>query len=379
MQLRQGTLLQGGKYRIECVLGQGGFGISYMAFQPGLGRKVAVKEFYMKEYCTRYDTNPVVSVPSSGSRELVDRFRQKFIKEAQMIATLNHPNVVRIYDIFEENGTAYYVMEYHDGGTLSAMISRYGRLNASNSVYYIRQVAEALTYLHARHMNHLDVKPANILLNSAGKAVLIDFGLSKRYDENGGQTSATPVGVSAGYSPMEQLNFGGVVEFSPPTDIYALGATLYKCVTGLTPPDSTQVFEYGLPALPPDVPAAIRDAIRLSMSPLRKDRPQSAAEFMALLDGGRTVPSPASPRAVAPYAPGAKAPYAGNQAAGRPFNEETVYGRSPQVQSGPQWQRQPYQANQPSDNGMKKNHWLYVGLAAVGSIIIYIIYFAIVW
>ena len=117
----KGSVLQNGKYRIEGLLGQGGFGTTYSAIQTGLNRKVAIKEFFMKELCDRDEKTLTVSVPSSGSRELVDKFKAKFIKEAQMISEFKHPNIVSIYDIFEENDTAYYVMEYHDGGSLLSL------------------------------------------------------------------------------------------------------------------------------------------------------------------------------------------------------------------------------------------------------------------
>ena len=132
MHLKSGTLLQGGKYRIEKVLGQGGFGITYLAVQSGLNRKVAIKEFFMKEYCNRDAETSHVSVGSQGSREAVDRFKLKFIKEAQLIAALNHPNIIRIHDIFEENGTAYYIMEYQECGSLSDYLEARGALDEAN-------------------------------------------------------------------------------------------------------------------------------------------------------------------------------------------------------------------------------------------------------
>ena len=118
MQLIEGTLLQEGKYRIEGILGQGGFGITYLGWQTRLNRRVAIKEFFMKEYCNRNADTSHITIGTEGSRELVARFQQKFIKEAQSIAGLNHPNIIRIHDVFEENDTAYYVMEYIEGGSL---------------------------------------------------------------------------------------------------------------------------------------------------------------------------------------------------------------------------------------------------------------------
>lgn len=245
--LQENTTLQGGKYRIISVLGQGGFGITYLAEQTMLERRVAIKEFYMREFCSRDGSTSHVTMGTEGSRETVTRFREKFLKEARNIAKLSHPNIVKIIDVFEENGTAYYVMEYAEGGSLADKVKRESYLTEPVATRYILQVAEALAYVHARKMNHLDVKPANIMLTDTDVAVLIDFGLSKQYDVGGQQTSTTPVGISEGYAPMEQYKQGGVGEFSPETDIYALGATFFKLLTGITPPSASDVYEDGVP------------------------------------------------------------------------------------------------------------------------------------
>ena len=291
MHIKKGTSLKYGSYVIESVLGQGGFGITYMAVQSGLNRKVAIKEFFMREHCERDADTSHVSVPSSGSRELVERFKTKFIKEAQTIAEMDNEHIIRIHDVFEENGTAYYVMEYLESGSLTDCLPESG-LPEPMAVKYIRQIADALRYIHEeKHILHLDVKPSNVMLRKADVAVLIDFGISKHYDEGGGsQTSSTPVGVSKGYAPLEQYKIGGVSQFSPATDIYSLGATLYKLLTGQTPPDANDVNEDGLPDLPQSVSSAVRSAVEKAMQPRRKDRPQSVGEFLALLDGGLTVP-----------------------------------------------------------------------------------------
>jgi serine/threonine protein kinase len=250
MILPSGAILQGGRYQIERELGHGGFGFTYLATQKGLNRKVAIKEFFMRDYCERDANTSQVSLGTSGSREMIERFRRKFIKEAQNIAMLNHANIIRIYDVFEEHGTAYYVMEYLDRGSLAEMVKQRGRLTETDALRYIRQIADALSYIHERKMNHLDVKPGNILIDETDHVVLIDFGLSKRYDDEGNQTSTTPVGISHGYAPFEQYRKGGVGTFSPATDIYSLGATLYKLVTGETPPEADVVGEDGLPVPP---------------------------------------------------------------------------------------------------------------------------------
>ena len=282
MNLHEGSLLQGGRYRIEKVLGQGGFGITYLGVQTNLEAKVAIKEFFMKDLCNRDSNTSQVTVGSVGSRETVDSFRQKFIKEARNIFRLKHRHIIPVIDVFEENGTAYYVMEHIGGGSLADKV-RGGALPEEDAVRYTRQVADALAFVHSKRMMHLDVKPANILLDDNDNAVLIDFGLAKQSDTEGHQTSSTPVGISHGYAPLEQYKRGGVSVFSPATDIYSLGATLFKLVTGITPPEASDVNDEGLPVLPSDISPAVRATIEAAMQPRRKDRPQSIEEFLELL------------------------------------------------------------------------------------------------
>ena len=284
MNLRPGSHLHGGHYIVERVLGQGGFGITYLGEQVSLGRKVAIKEFFMKELCNRDSDTSHVYVGSSGSLDTVDRFRQKFVKEARNLAKLKHRSVISVIDIFEDNGTAYYVMEYLEGGSLADKVAG-GALSEKDALRYIRQVGSALDYIHGKQMMHLDVKPANILIDNEDNAVLIDFGLSKQYDSEGQQTSTTPVGLSRGYAPFEQYNRGGVSNFSPATDIYSLGATLYKFVTGQTPPEVTEIISYGFPELPSGISPSIRLAIETAMKTSVKERPQNIGQFLSLLDG----------------------------------------------------------------------------------------------
>ena len=284
MYLNNGALLKNGEYRIEKVLAAGGFGITYLAMQVALGRKVAVKEFFMKEHCNRDSGNSYVSVPSVGSKEQVEHFKEKFLKEARLIASFDHSNIIRIHDVFEENGTAYYVMEYLEGESLSTLVARCGAIDEQVALRYTRQVADALAEVHAGNLLHLDVKPANIMLNKKGEAVLIDFGISKHYDETGSQTSSAAVGISEGYAPLEQYEAGALGSFTPATDIYSLGATLYFLVTGQRPPKAGDVMNDGLPVLPSDISPEVRAAIEAAMQPRRKDRPQSVAEFLNLLE-----------------------------------------------------------------------------------------------
>lgn len=288
MKLSDGTTLQRGKYRIERFLGQGGFGITYLAYQPKLKRRVVIKEFFIKDFCSRDSNTSQVTVSSEGGRQTVDHFREKFIREAQTIAGLEHPHIIPIYDVFEENGTAYYVMKYLSGGSLSDKLKERlpSPLTEREVLRYLRQVADALAYVHARNKMHLDVKPGNIMLSEKDEAVLIDFGLVKQYDEEGNQMSrsSTIGGYTPRFSPMEQMQNGGALEFLPATDIYALGATFYNLLVGQYPPEAADVNEYGLPPLPKHISPVVAVAIEKAMQPKRKDRPQTVAEFLQLLE-----------------------------------------------------------------------------------------------
>ena len=278
------TTLQHGKYRIISTLGQGGFGITYLAENTMLKGKVAIKEFFYKEYCDRDADTRHVTVPTSGNREIVERFKQKFIKEARTIFSLNHPNIVRIHDVFEENDTAYYVMDYIEGESLSEMVARRGYIPEAEALAYICDVAQALTYIHSKNVNHLDVKPGNMIRRrSDGKVLLIDFGVAKQYDAASLKgTTTTPVCISAGYSPVEQYRKNGVQSFSPQSDVYALAATLYKLLTGVTPPEAMDVQDEGLPVdklMAKQVSQHVRLAIALAMKG-KSERTQSVELFI---------------------------------------------------------------------------------------------------
>ena len=282
--------LQGGRYRIVRMLGSGGFGITYLGTQTGLERNIVIKEFFMTDYCLRDEYSNLITVPTVSNVEFVERFKDKFLKEARHIAQLKHPNIVNIIDVFEENGTAYYVMDFIEGGSLVEKVQREGSLPENVAKRYILQIADALNYIHQRFMNHLDVKPGNIMLSRNNNAILIDFGLSKQYDsQTGHQTSTTPVGISHGYAPMEQYKEGGVSEFSPETDIYSLGATLYYLLTGARPPVSQEINEDGLPLdqlKAKNISWPTISAIINAMKPRRKERTHDINTFIAELNAG---------------------------------------------------------------------------------------------
>ena len=228
--LSQGATLQGKSYSycLEKVLGQGGFGITYLAsvkMQGALGSidakvKVAVKEFFMKEINGREGT----TVTSGSKGGLFADYRKKFIREATNLSKLQHPNIIKVLECFEANNTVYYTMEYLDGGSLDELINKKQGLPEAEAIKYIRQIAEALSYMHEHKVLHLDLKPGNIMLNN-GNAVLIDFGLSKQYDASGNPESSTTVGAGTpGYAPIEQSSYRDGNGFPVTMDIFTLSA-----------------------------------------------------------------------------------------------------------------------------------------------------------
>lgn len=236
----------------------------------------------MKDACGRDKETFHVNVLSEANAHVVNGYKVKFNKEATKLKLMDHENIVKVHDVFEENNTVYYVMDYIDGGSLESKVTLSGPLPENKAVQYIFQIAAALDYMHAKHYLHLDVKPSNIML-SGDKAILVDFGASKHYDDNGGQTSSGPVGVSRGYAPMEQYS-NDLGNFTPATDIYALGATLYRLLTGQTPPDAATLISHPeMLVFPESVPEHLAEAVRKAMSPLPAARFQSATEFMAAL------------------------------------------------------------------------------------------------
>ncbi len=239
-QLTIGTLLRGGSYKIEKVLGQGSFGITYLAEHTNLGRKVAIKEFFMKELNSRGEDGSITGM-TDGSLSL--NYCVKFQKEAVNLSRLDHPNIVRVTDSFSENGTFYYVMDYIDGQNLNDYIKSH-HVDEVEATSIIKSVADALIYMHeGKHMLHLDLKPGNVMRrNSDGHIFLIDFGLSKHYSEDGQPETSTTIGLgTAGYAPIEQGNRAKNGEFRPTIDVYALGATFYKLLTRETPPPASDL------------------------------------------------------------------------------------------------------------------------------------------
>ena len=288
MHLPIGTLLRGGRYEILRYISSGGFGCTYEARDTAFRNKVrtvAIKEFFVRDFCNRDTLSNSVVVGTLSKKELFEKLRNKFIDEAEALFELQHTNIVRVTDKFEENETAYYVMDYIDGKPLSAIIDKKGYLSEPEALGYIRQVAAALDFVHKHNRLHLDVKPQNIMIDGEGRAVLIDFGVSKQYDEASGENTSTIIGHTPGYAPLEQSGHS-FVKFNAATDIYSLGATLYKSLTGTTPVEAVlraSDENLNILHLPTSVSKHVRHAINQAMLINRGSRPQSIAEFLELL------------------------------------------------------------------------------------------------
>ena len=306
--LQPGSTLQNGEYQIQRKLGQGGFGITYLALQRSLNRQVVVKEFFMDGYCSREEHTHRMTLATGGSPELVASYYDKFLKEARHIAQLEHPNIVSIISVFEENNTAYYVMKYAPNGSLEEKVRRKGHLSEAEATRYILKVAKALRFVHQHKMTHLDVKPANILLSANDEPLLIDFGLSKQYDYSTGKaTSHTPIGISNGYAPIEQYDPEAAGNFSPEMDIYSLGATFFNLLTGITPQHASIWANNGIPVQELHAKNVSQRAISVifqAMEPLRKDRLHDMDSFISLLEEGpvqRPTKQPATQPLSQPY------------------------------------------------------------------------------
>ena len=293
MTLKNDTLLSGGKYRIVRFISAGGFGCTYEAVHTLMNIRVAIKEFFPKDFCNRDENTAQVSVGTKSQVELVSRLKKQFLREAKVLFDMKHPSVVRVIDFFEENGTAYYVMDYIDGPSLEDILKEKGSISEQEAVKYIAQICDALGYVHSQGKLHLDLKPNNVMIDSSdGRAVLIDFGTSKQYSTDGGVTS-TMMGLTPGYAPPEQCS-NDIKDLGAASDIYALGATLYRMLTGKTPVDSlSRSAGTPMPPLPPTVSPSVAMAIDRAMTLNRARRPQSAEEFMRIIRGGTPQTPPA--------------------------------------------------------------------------------------
>jgi len=283
--LKVGTILRG-TYRIDSYLSSGGFGNTYVATNIEFDERVAIKEFFMKGVTQRDDNQTTVSVSNLENTNSFEEQKEKFKKEARRIRQLNNEHIVAVHDLFEENGTAYYVMDYVDGENLSERLKRTGKPMTEQEVRDILpQILDVLKSVHDAGIWHLDLKPANIMVDKAGNVKLIDFGASKQLNaQKGGATTSTAISYTNGYAPREQME-QNYDKFGPWTDIYALGATLYNLLTNKRPPLPTDIdddiSEDKHEALPfPESVGGLRFLVLQMMKTNRLQRPQNIAAIM---------------------------------------------------------------------------------------------------
>jgi len=306
--LRPRTVLNG-RYLLGGALGEGGFGITYIGWDLNLDVKVAVKEYYPTGHVTRENTVTSTIQPYTGTHgDYFLRGRERFVDEAKRMAKLRSlPGIVAVNDFFIENATAYISMEYVDGQTLKDYLDKMGgTLPAGHVFELMRPVMLSLAEVHKAGIIHRDISPDNIIVSGGGQMKLLDFGAARDFADSGNKSLS--VMLKLGFAPEEQYRSKG--EQGPWTDVYALAATIYKCISGVTPEESVERL-HADGVKPPSLLGAAIDRSREAslmkgMAVLRKDRYQNVPEFYEALYGRQTVELPSLPMPAAPpaYAPG---------------------------------------------------------------------------
>ena len=285
--LRKETRLIG-RYTIKSVLGQGGFGITYLGMDELYQRKVAIKEFFPQGIVTRNtEYEDTVTVTYVEEKADYEKGKERFLKEARTMAKFSkNEGIVKVLDFFEINNTAYIVMEYLEGITLKQYLRENQRIAPEDLIELLVPLIESLDEIHSQGMIHRDISPDNIMVLPDGRIKLMDFGAARDYTEFGEKSLS--IVLKPGYAPPEQYQTHGVQ--GPWTDIYALCATMYKCITGENPPDAIErvmddhlkkISAFGIPVLP-----QIEEAIIKGMSVAANDRYQNVGDFCEDLYGG---------------------------------------------------------------------------------------------
>lgn len=303
--LPPGTPLMNGQYLVGKILGKpGGFGITYLGWDSQLATFVAIKEYLPRDIAGRHFDRLSVSAHTSADSEHFRYGMEQFLQEARTLAQFDHPNVVRVRSFFQENGTAYLVMDYLQGNSLHDHLTQVGgRMTEKAALDTMLPLLDGLREVHSKGFLHRDIKPQNIYITTAGRAILLDFGTARQAfgERNRGMTTI----LTPGYAPWEQYHRHGMQ--GAWTDIYACAATLYHIVTGMVPPEASERVAQDtlqppvalVPGLSPHFSFAIMQA--LSIDPA--NRPQSVAEFQGALKGQSVaIPTP-PPLYAAPAAP----------------------------------------------------------------------------
>jgi serine/threonine protein kinase len=272
-------------YKFEKVLGQGSFGITYLATDTMLNRKVAIKEYFPREFAARDNTLTVRAAGNSDDRDNFIWGLKRFLDEARVLAVFDHPNIIQVRRFFEANGTAYLVMDYCDGTPLDELLKIEGFLSEKKIHLLISPLLDALEIIHKTNFLHRDIKPANIFIKKDGTPVLLDFGAARQ--ELVTHSKSVTAMATPGYAAFEQYSSRG--NQGPWTDIYGLGATIYKAITGSKPDDATNrmLDDTLVPCekiCKGKYSAKTLRAIDKSMAVKPQDRPQSISEWRAMLD-----------------------------------------------------------------------------------------------
>lgn len=285
-QLARRTILAK-RYLIDKAIGEGGFGITYSAWDLTDGRHVAIKEYYPSGYVSRDTRNGAVVIGNKKNHAATNRGLKRFIDEAQNLARVSdHSGVVAVLDFFSANNTAYIVMEFLDGISLKKYVRRKGKLDEETVLTILKPVVYSLREVHAAGLIHRDISPDNILITKNGEVKLIDFGAAEQTNPDGRSVSIV---LKQGYAPEEQYRLRG--EQGPWTDIYALGVTIYYCLTAQLPPESIQRM-YDDTIVPPSklgakVSPATEAALMRAMAVFAADRFKNMDELIAALYSGR--------------------------------------------------------------------------------------------
>lgn len=291
--LKPFTILQG-KYLVGDILGEGGFGITYIGLDINLEVKVAIKEFFPNGYCTRDGKiTTEVTAYSGQNLEVVTKWRDNFMKEARALAKCsNLPGVVGVRDFFYENSTAYIVLEYLEGMTLKEIMKASGgKIAADQLLPAVKPVIEALSEVHKNGLIHRDISPDNIMRLKSGQMKLLDFGAARDFVQN--DEKSLSVLLKPGYAPEEQYRTKG--SQGPWSDVYALAGTIYKCLTGVTPPEALERLRKDELKRPSELGVPLNlnreNAIMKALAVLAEDRFQTVDDFKAALyENGENPP-----------------------------------------------------------------------------------------
>ncbi len=288
LALPLGTILNG-RYLVGKVLGIGGFGITYLGYDLTLDIKVAIKEYMPSALATRHPDH--YSVALTGRVEEDYRYgMERFLDEAKILAKLQStPHIVSVQNYFKENGTAYFVMEYIDGMSLKAYLSKNGdKISCDQAIAILQPIMEALVQVHAMNLLHRDISPDNIYITAKGESRLLDFGAARFALGDGKSVSVI---LKHGYAPEEQYSSHG--NQGPWTDVYAMGATLYRCITGQLPPDSMERIHGDTIKAPSElgfrIPAHVEKAVMKALAVKTEDRFPNMEDFIRALTGRVSV------------------------------------------------------------------------------------------